>query len=97
MILEEAEYLKQLEEIERECGMLHSLLLDAAQRHGACADLTAVAQILSTIDAVVDRCRREREALGLWREDNLEPYEILEEIDDEIGELMNAVQVTFPA
>lgn len=49
------------------------------------------------VEAIVRRCGEERETVGLWREDGLDPDEVIEEIEGELEEVVHALDATFPA
>jgi len=97
MIWKEAEYLEQLGGIECDCRKVLALLPEAAERRGMAVISPEVAALLSVNETIMQRCRDERERLGLWREDGMEPDEILEEIDQQLSEFMKALKATLPA
>jgi hypothetical protein len=96
MIWQEADYLEQLESIERDCRKVPPLLLSLAQRRGMPAVSPKVTRLLSMVDAIARRCGQERETIGLWREDGLEYEEVIEEIENELEEVVNTLNATFP-
>jgi hypothetical protein len=97
MIWQEAEYLERLESIERDCRKVPPLLLRLAARRGKTAVSPEVILLLSMVEAIAWRCGRERETIGLWREDGLDPDEVIEEIEDELEKVVKALNATFPA
>lgn len=96
MIWQEADFLEQLESIERDCLKVPPLLLNLAARRGKAAMSPEVTLLLSMVEAIARRCGEERETLGLWREDGLDPDEVIEEIERELDEVIDALNATFP-
>jgi len=97
MIWKEAEYLERLESIERDCRKVPPLLLRLAARRGKTAVSPEVVLLLSMVEAIAWRCGQERETIGLWREDGLDPDEVIEEIENELEKVVKALNATFPA
>jgi len=97
MIWQEADYLEKLESIERDCRKVPPLLISLAERRGKAAVSPEVTFLLSMVEAIARRCGEERETVGLWREDGLDPDEVIEEIEDELEEVVHALDATFPA
>jgi len=94
---QETDYLEQLESIERDCRKVPPLLINLAQRRGKAAVSPEVTLLLSVVEAIVRQCGQERETIGLWREDGLEPDEVIEEIENELEEVVQTLNATFLA
>ncbi|HSI15074.1 MAG TPA: hypothetical protein VK961_23680 [Chthoniobacter sp.] len=56
-----------------------------------------VTLLLSMVEAIARRCGEERETVGLWREDGLNPDEVIEEIENELEEVVHTLNATFLA
>ena len=94
---QEADYLEQLQSIERDCRKVPPLLINLAQRRGKAAVSPEVTLLLSMVEAIARRCGEERETVGLWREDGLNPDEVIEEIENELEEVVQTLNATFLA
>jgi len=97
MMWQEANYLEQLESIERDCLKVPPLLLRLARQRGLSARSPEIAELLSMVEAIARRCGQEQETIGLWREDGLEPDEVIEEIENDLEEVVEALNATFLA
>jgi len=96
MISPEADYLEELEDIESDCRRVPPLLIDLARRRGVTSNSTKLRSMLSNVESIAERCREERERFGLWREDGLEPGDIIEEIDRQLTQFVENLDSALP-
>lgn len=82
---EEGQHLEALEDMEKECFLMVDILKDVSSSDFAEHYRKDIPGFIVATKKLAERCRTERESLGLWREDELEPEEIIEELDAEFG------------
>ena len=88
---EEGQYLETSEEMENDCLKMGALLTEVASCDFSKHYHKDIPRFVEAIKILEERCRREREAIGLWREDQLEPDEILDALDAEFGSLVERI------
>jgi hypothetical protein len=93
----EADFLEQLETIERDCRNVPALLVTLANRRGKQAFSPEVTRLISMAESIAQRCGEEREHIGLWRQDGLEPEDVLDQIDTELEVFIHTLNTTLPA
>jgi hypothetical protein len=96
MFSPEAQYLEDLEDIESDCRRVPALLIDLAQRRGVTANSAKLRSMLSNVASIAERCREERERFGLWRDDGLEPGDIIDEIDRQLTQFVSDLESELP-
>ena len=84
----EGQHLEELEDMENECSVMLDILRGVSSCGFAEHYRKDIPGFVEAVKKLAERCRTEREAIGLWREDELEPDEILDALDAEFGALV---------
>lgn len=92
---EEGQYLETLEEMEADCLKMVTLLREVASCDFSKRYRRDIPRFVDEVKKLAERCREERESFGLWREDELEPAEIIEKLDAEFGPVLAMLKPAF--
>ena len=95
---EEGRHIETLEDMEKDCFWMIDILRKAATCEFSTHYSKDIPRFVEFLNKLAERCREERASLGMWREDEREPEEIIKELDDEFGVITTLMKAKiFPS